>query len=617
MSRLQISHVPGRCALAIFLVTLFRSLVGFAQTTPAINPAVPWVSIVATDPVGSVSGDTATFTVFRHGNTNADLNVYYQIGGTASNGVDYVQISNFILIPAGSYSNTVTITPINHGQNGVATVVLHLAPSPLLTPVNYLIGAPDTAIAFIKGNDITDIPPNVAIVSPEDGAVIYTPGGGPVLLPAQVELIATAGDIDGSVTNVEFYAGTNDLGKGQLVILDPPGAGGVTGPVYTLNWGAYPGDYVLTAVATDNQGASTTSMAVHITVKFGPPPPTPVVRITSPPNHAVFVAPTDIHIFAFASGRPPIPLPRPAITNSPVTNVEFYADGMDLGAGHRLVLTGIMQPLTDADFVSRLGQYELTWSNAPAGPHVLTAVATDNHGFSATSAPVNITVITNIAVASKPDVVSIVATDPIAIEGTNCWVWLGLTNPVPIWAEWPVGVCRWFTNCGPKDATFVVRRFGVITNDLTVTYSIGGTATNGIDYVTLPGSVIIPAGKVSAQIVVAPVDDGPPDINKTVVLTLNPSASSPADYVLGLPHRAAAIIIDSNGTHPPTAVLPDKCFHLTATGPDGAWFCVKYSTDMRNWTPICTNQVVNGYVDFVDPDAQSANGRFYMAVPQP
>jgi hypothetical protein len=34
------------------------------------------------------------------------------------------------------------------------------------------------------------------------------------------------------------------------------------------------------------------------------------------------------------------------------------------------------------------------------------------------------------------------------------------------------------------------------------------------------------------------------------------------------------------------------------------------------WTPICTNQVVNGNVDFVDPEGATAPARFYRAVPE-
>jgi len=36
---------------------------------------------------------------------------------------------------------------------------------------------------------------------------------------------------------------------------------------------------------------------------------------------------------------------------------------------------------------------------------------------------------------------------------------------------------------------------------------------------------------------------------------------------------------------------------------------------MINWTPVCTNQVIDGSIDFVDPDAANNASRFYRAVP--
>ena len=37
---------------------------------------------------------------------------------------------------------------------------------------------------------------------------------------------------------------------------------------------------------------------------------------------------------------------------------------------------------------------------------------------------------------------------------------------------------------------------------------------------------------------------------------------------------------------------------------------------MIHWMPICTNQVVNGSIDFMDPDATSNASRFYRTVPE-
>src|SRR5262245_27696349 len=85
------------------LVVLIAGLAcpALAQNSGRISNSWPIVTIRATDPLASESGDTGTFTLFRDGSTNSTLNVYYLIGGTASNGVDYATISPWTTIPAG------------------------------------------------------------------------------------------------------------------------------------------------------------------------------------------------------------------------------------------------------------------------------------------------------------------------------------------------------------------------------------------------------------------------------------------------------------------------------------------------------------------------------------
>jgi hypothetical protein len=958
-----------------FVLSIFIFAFGtktFAQTDG--SDTVPVVTIQATDPIAITYqpgnsddspfeplGKLGVFTVFRRGNTNLTLNVYYQIGGTASNGVDYAQISNWVTIPAGATSNSISILPLVNRPSPsiIKTVVLQLAPSPMLNPVNFEIGVPSNAVVYIES---TNVPPFslLNIDSPKEGSVFYTPTNIPIaawisesvlatnveffagtndlggaiaglsaigfgtdyfltwtnplagdyaltavatdyfgtsrtsapvnirvqtgpaathgyitavlrsectdsptppppvggtrvgsdyvimtvadadptdwtnaqrlvtdaifksLMPlycalpktgcvtdsvqwniitygtngnpmtsgcaasgcqshsceavppptnlpplvsifvptngavffvsfvstnvetgitnveTDIELLAEASDPNGTVTNVEFFAGTNDLGASTPLVLDPPGVNGVTGPVYFIYWrNPSLGNYALTALATDDYGLSATSAPINITVLPSPPPTNqpPVVRIGPPTNDATFFAPVDVPIYATASA------------SSGTASVEFFADGQDLGPG---ALEGCITPAGNC-----VGcpppvltcTYSLVWSNAPVGAWALTAVATDNGGLNATSAPVAVSVIqspptnpivvriisppngavfrapinlplfafftyphgpgdwasvgfydgtnflglaqpvsrptpipltpggptpspipvpptalstnicelvwsnapvgnhvltaqaivgnsnnaailrlvsapVNIAIlpplpppTNRPPIVSIVASDPVAIEGTNSWTWRGETNSPPTWAAWPTAIRCPFTNSGPKDAIFTVHRFGSTNNDLTVSYDVGGTASNGMDYVELPGSVTIPAGQRDALITIVPIDDGPPDINKTVILALTPSTNIPPDYVPGFPRRAAAVIIDSHGPHPVTGMLPGKYFHLVAPGPDAAWFCIEYSTNLVNWTPVCTNQVVNGSIDFVDPNAADSPGRFYRILP--
>lgn len=91
-------------------------------------------------------------------------------------------------------------------------------------------------------------PPTVSLTRPADGA----------FFPARANILlgANASDGGGSVTKVEFFQGTTLLGT------DTNGADG-----WSLAWNSVPaGSYTLTAKATDNQGATTTSSPVNITV---------------------------------------------------------------------------------------------------------------------------------------------------------------------------------------------------------------------------------------------------------------------------------------------------------------------------------------------------------------
>lgn len=335
----------------------------------------------------------------------------------------------------------------------------------------------------------------------------------------------------------------------------------------------------------------------------------PLPRIISPANNAVFYTPVDIPIFAYTLR----------------TNVEFFAGTNDLGRGFNLGMGSADSPSpgrAQPDFVIAGENPRLThifyrvWTNVPPGSYALTVVVTGSvdgvSSMARTSPPVNITVLAAITNTNPTDIVSIVASDPIAIADTNSWVWLGMTNDTPTWANWPPAHFQSFTNWGPKNAIFTVRRFGDASNPIIVNYSIGGTASNGVDYVKLPGNVTIPAGGPYALIPIVPIDTN--SFPKTVVLALTPDTNMPPDYVVGIPSRAAALIL-RNRLNPFPFLLPDGSFHVNASGPDGAWFSIQNSSDLQNWSSVSTNQVFQGSIDFVDPDAPDFSSRFYRAMP--
>jgi PKD repeat protein len=144
-----------------------------------------------------------------------------------------------------------------------------------------------------------------------------------------------------------------------------------------------PGVYALTAAATDNAGLQTVSPAVDITVTTKLP--VPEVRIAAPRSGSSFPSNADINLVA-AAGEP----------DGAIATVEFLAEGNSLG----LVTNNPAWPWPAPLFATGgtnvpWRPFSLLWTNAPVGTNTVTALATDNNGTEALSAPVTIVVLTN------------------------------------------------------------------------------------------------------------------------------------------------------------------------------------------------------------------------------
>jgi hypothetical protein len=200
-------------------------------------------------------------------------------------------------------------------------------------------GVPSVArMVTLAGNSA----PGVTITQPASGATFTA--------PATVGIVASASDPDGSVAKVEFFNGATKLGEDT------------TAP-FSYDWTGVPaGTYSLTARATDNLGAQTTSAATTITVTSANAPPS--AAITAPADGATFPWHPTITIGAAASD-----------SDGRIVRVEFFR----------------------GDGATRLGEdttapYSYRWKNAPSGTHALRVKAHDDRGAITTSAAVRITV---------------------------------------------------------------------------------------------------------------------------------------------------------------------------------------------------------------------------------
>lgn len=186
----------------------------------------------------------------------------------------------------------------------------------------------------------SNTPPVVALTGPANNA-LFTTG-------STVTLSANASDAGGSVSKVEFFNGATKLGED------------LTSP-YSFAWNNVPaGTYTITAKATDDKNAVTTSASIAIVVSTGNNPP--VVSLTAPANNATFNSGATVTITANASDA-----------SGSITKVEFFSGTTKLGE-------------------DTTTPYSFAWANVPAGTQALTAKATDNQGATTTSAIINITV---------------------------------------------------------------------------------------------------------------------------------------------------------------------------------------------------------------------------------
>ena len=99
---------------------------------------------------------------------------------------------------------------------------------------------------------------------------------------------------------------------------------------------------------------------------------------------------------------------------------------------------------------------------------------------------------------------------------------------------------------GPTNGVMTVTLTKASSTNTVISYSIGGTATAGTDYVALTGSVTVIAGNTTATITLNINDDATIDPNETVIVTL--TAITSGQPTLGSPLAATNTIIDNDLT---------------------------------------------------------------------
>lgn len=200
-------------------------------------------------------------------------------------------------------------------------------------PGHFPVGAQWDNLAITRASDF--IPPSasgsggnlrpvVSITSPADGTNSVFSNA-----PATLPIIAAASDYDGSVAKVEFYAGGTKLGETNA------------SPFGVLWTNVTSGAWQLTALAADNDGATTVSAPVTIiaTVTI---PPTPIrLSVASSGGNLIFSWPTSATALSLQS-TPSLaaPISWASVTNPAAVSNDQYVVTLPPASAQRFFRLG-------------------------------------------------------------------------------------------------------------------------------------------------------------------------------------------------------------------------------------------------------------------------------------
>ena len=194
---------------------------GFAyqRSTPPLPNSSPTVAITSpANGASFIAPAVVQITANAQDSDGSVTNVLFFDGNTLLGGTNN-----------SPYTVTANLAIGGHPLRAVATDNLGLSATSAV--VNVTVSAGNT-------------PPSVTITNPVDGAVLSS--------SANFNINAVASDSDGTVTNVQFFDGAVSLGND-------------TNSPYSVSVRLAIGLHTLTAVASDNLGATTTSLPIQIT----------------------------------------------------------------------------------------------------------------------------------------------------------------------------------------------------------------------------------------------------------------------------------------------------------------------------------------------------------------
>ncbi|MGJ0606845.1 Calx-beta domain-containing protein [Cylindrospermopsis raciborskii] len=444
------------------------------------------------------------YTFTRTGVISNALTVNYTIGGTATNGTDYNNVGTSVTFAAGSSTATVTVDPTaDTTVESDETVILTLA-----SGTGYTIGTTSGVTGTITNDD------------------------------TQVTLAVSPTSVAEDGTNNLVYTFTRT---------------GVISNALTVNY---------TIGGTANNGTDYNNVGTSVTFAAG----SSTATVTVDPTDDTTVESDETVILTLASGTGYTIGTTSGVTGTgTITNDDTQ---VTLAVSPTTVTedgtNNLVYTFTRTGVISNALTVNYTIGGTAANSGDYGSIGT-SVTFAAGSSTATVTVdpTGDTTVESDETVILTLASGTGYTIGTTSGVTGTITNDdtqVTL-AVSPTTV----TEDGTNNLVYTFTRTGVISNDLTVNYTIGGTANNSVDYGSIGTSVTFAAGSSTATVTVDPTADTTVESDETVILTL----ASGTGYTIGTTSGVTGTITNDDTqvtlAVSPTTVTEDGTNNLVYT----------------------------------------------------
>lgn len=435
---------------------------------------------------GSEPLDTDTsFTIRTDTESSNDISVSFTLGGTATEGSDYANVTKSVTIAAGSFTEDVQIDVLNDAlAEDNETVILSLSN---ITAGSAVIGSDNSATLSIEDNDTVNVFLGATTDTDEDngsanGSFAISAGAA-----AQADIVI-AYSLGGTADNNTDYAGLS----GE----------------FTLPRGSTNSSLVIDAVDDALVEGDETVELTLVSIVSGPG------NITGSPR-TLTIADNDnatISISAVNDGAEP---------STPGT--FLVSANSDAHAGIDISYT-ISGTVTAGDY-SDAGSGSVT---IPGG--------SDNTTF-------DITII-NDSIIEDNETLTVTLT---AVTSGDATIGSNDNASITVTSDDQASVTMAGDNAtaeGPSaTGNLHINLDNASTVPITVSYSVSGTATSGTDFTALSGTVTVPANTTSQPIPISIIDDSNYEDNETVIINID-SLTGPA--TLGSPDNATLTITNDD-----------------------------------------------------------------------